>query len=329
LFLLFLLLMKMKTLTTLLFVLAAVVMCVVAHKSSGQCESITWEFDDVSKVLTFSGQGELSGCKSVDKELAKTVVINEGITYIGENEFELWVNLESIVVPESVTVIGNNAFRTSGLKSFHVTKSLEGFYAGSFWECGQLAAFTVDEQNPYFTAVGNVVYSKDKKAIWGYPPARAAENYRIPDGITKIEDCCFQHANHLKRVYIPDGVTSLGYGCFFNSTLTSINLPGSIQSVDQEAFFNNTELTYVSYRGNSEPSWHGLTFDDCPALEYVCVGPNYTSSSFCGRRVEVCNLTSSSFPFSSSSSQLHSSHSSAVMHVPFVALVLLTCIMLF
>ncbi|MBQ8588686.1 MAG: leucine-rich repeat domain-containing protein, partial [Clostridia bacterium] len=84
----------------------------------GECgENTTWSFDPDTYTLTIDGTGAMN-----DYELAldapwyiyakdiKTVVISEGVTYIGANAFKNYVTLLSVKLSSTVTDIGKDAF---------------------------------------------------------------------------------------------------------------------------------------------------------------------------------------------------------------------------
>ncbi|MBQ9531080.1 MAG: leucine-rich repeat protein [Eubacterium sp.] len=107
---------------------------------TGSDESISFELNRKTKTLTISGSGEIkdfSLCENIGKnnigvnapwkdqitnsvfdyqfnsEIIENLVIEEGITSIGEYAFYDYDNLESISIPDSVTSINENAFNQS------------------------------------------------------------------------------------------------------------------------------------------------------------------------------------------------------------------------
>ncbi|MCD7853287.1 MAG: leucine-rich repeat protein [Oscillospiraceae bacterium] len=86
----------------------------VSYATSGTCgDNLTWTLED--DVLTISGEGEMEDydpfapwywqCSSIT-----TVVIEDGITSIGNYAFFGFSSLESVTIPDSVTSIGFEAF---------------------------------------------------------------------------------------------------------------------------------------------------------------------------------------------------------------------------
>lgn len=113
--------------------------------------SITWTLYDDGK-LVFSGSGKMSDYGSVAEELAPpwydyksyitSVVIEDGITYIGEFAFEYLTSLKTVTIADSVTEIGAFAFRnTTSLQSVTIPKGVKYIWAGTFVESGIITVY--------------------------------------------------------------------------------------------------------------------------------------------------------------------------------------------
>ena len=79
--------------------------------SSGTCgEGLTYTYDWDTDKLVISGIGTISD-HCFNNSSIKTVIINDGVSGIGNRTFENCDNLESVTIPASVTTVGRNAFR--------------------------------------------------------------------------------------------------------------------------------------------------------------------------------------------------------------------------
>ena len=87
---------------------------------SGTCgENVTWAYDSGSKTLTISGTGPMEDYDynslnapswigyGIGEEM-KEVVVEEGVTYIGNEAFYADTNLTAVTLPESLIGIGEN-----------------------------------------------------------------------------------------------------------------------------------------------------------------------------------------------------------------------------
>ena len=95
--------------------------------------------------------------------------------------------LTHVAVPASVTYIAPQAFT----------------------RCPSLAAITVDAENPAYSSVDGVLFSKDHTAVIKFPGAKTGD-YTIPAGTTNIGYWAFKSCNNLTSVTVPASVTSNG-----------------------------------------------------------------------------------------------------------------------
>ena len=69
-----------------------------------------------------------------DRDKIKTVVIEDGVTNIGNSAFEICSNLTSVEIPNSVTSIGDNAFNScKSLTSVEIPNSVTSIGNGAFF----------------------------------------------------------------------------------------------------------------------------------------------------------------------------------------------------
>lgn len=137
----------MKTkIFTLLFAIMASVGTVSAV--SGTCgENLKWELT-ADSVLTISGTGTMTNYSSSSSSRApwysnrssvKSVVIEDGVTNIGNYAFYNCSSLTSVTIPNSVTSIGNYAFYyCTGLTSVTIPNSVTSIGESAFSGCTNL-----------------------------------------------------------------------------------------------------------------------------------------------------------------------------------------------
>jgi hypothetical protein len=95
----------------------------------------------------------------------------------------------------------------------------------------------VEEDNPYYTSVDGVLFSKDMTKIVALP-AKLKGVYEIPYGVTSIDDYQFEsYFSGLKGIKLPSTVTKIGRDAFFGcSGLTIVEIPSSVTSIGAQAF---------------------------------------------------------------------------------------------
>ena len=116
-----------------------------ALSSSGSCgTNVTYTFDSSTGLLTISGSGIMYDYSFYDSPFynqssIKSVVINNGVTSIGNYAFSNCSGLTSIEIPDSVTSIGEGAFYDcSGLTSIEIPNSVTSIGEAAFYGCEKL-----------------------------------------------------------------------------------------------------------------------------------------------------------------------------------------------
>lgn len=179
--------------------------------------AITFPADSVCKQI---GAGAFSGCS-------------------------LLVNME---LPDSVAAIGEGAFlNCNELVSLRLPASLSSFDPAMLG-CKKLTDLTVSENNPNFSSVDGVLFSKDKTTLVYYLPTREDAEYTVPDGTKEIADKAFSENVSLTKVTLPASLERVGANAFSNCmSLETISFAAeSKQLVIDDRAFNNTAVSSVS-----------------------------------------------------------------------------------
>lgn len=244
----------------------------IADKS-GKCgEDLTWTYVEANKTLTISGQGamydyeELSGWPQNTittpwftlRHSINKVVLEEGVTSIGNYAFTEFSEITSIKIPNSVKSIGNNAFSgCSSLQSLDIPAEVAEIGNGTFYKC------------------------------------YALEFVGVPNSVTSIGGLAFYDCRNLKSINIPEKVTSIGYEAFCGcSSITSVIIPGSVIDFGQSSFYGCTGLTTITLSEGLTTIAY-CAFEDCTSLETVNI-PN-SLKTIKGNAFRGCTKLSSVF----------------------------------
>ena len=159
----------------------------------------SYDFDSSTGVVTISGTGALDDYTGTDSPFAgntkiTNVVIEDGVTSIGDNMFNGCTGLENVTIPSTVTYVGESAFEdcsslttitvpagaTYGDNAFNGCTSLESVEFGS----GEIAS--KDEA--------------DHNAPWYQP---SVKEIVITPGVTKIGEHAFSDATNIEKLTVP------------------------------------------------------------------------------------------------------------------------------
>ena len=205
---------------------------------NGTCgENVTWTLD--GSTLIISGEGSMDDFEYMMtqwnsfKDRIESVVIEDGVTSIGDCAFVRFTNLKSISIPASVETIGFLPF--------------DG--------CTSLERFDVAEKNAVYSSVDGVLFSKDKTTLKLYPRNKADTEYAIPDGVKTIAKFAFYECQKLQKLSLPASVETIDLsGVDICWSLTEINVAednANYCSVDG-VLFSKDRSTLISYpRGNT------------------------------------------------------------------------------
>ncbi len=224
---------------------------VVANKLINTTGDCTWILDGEG-TLTISGDGAMEDYNADNYapwkgSKVKKVIIEDGVTNIGDWAFANCPNLSSVTIPDSVTSIGNFAFSNcSGLTSVKIPSSVTNIGTGIFSSCSKLTNIKVDNDNPAYCSYFGDLYNKDRTTLLQYAPGYPNSSFVVPDSVNCIYNYAFHGCTILTSVIIPDSVTTIGYDAFSGcNKLTSVSIPESVTYIGVRAFENCPDLTSV------------------------------------------------------------------------------------
>ena len=153
------------------------------------------------------------------------VIIENGVTGIGEFAFRNCTSLTSVTIGNSVIVIGKDAFSNcTSLTSINIPDSVTYIGFSAFEGCTSLTSINIPD---------NVRYIEDS----AFEKCTSLTSVNIPDSVTEIEYCTFSDCFSLTSVTIGNGVTYIHQSAFENCTsLTSVTIPDSVTSIGVYAF---------------------------------------------------------------------------------------------
>ena len=232
---------------------------------SGQCgDDVTYSFNSSTGTLTLSGTGNVWFYYSQNpspfykNDAIKKVIIGEGITGLGRQDFYGCKNLTTVSFPNTLTFIEDSAFAgCTSLNSITLPSSITKINMSAFWDTG----FYDNPSN----WVNGVLYIGDILADTNAD--LTSDEYTVKSGTRLI--CA---------------------GAFSGrKSLTSITIPSSVKIIGEEAFNGCKALKKVNI--SSLKAWCDITFNHEGYSYYNNYNPLYYAKKLYLNGTHITNLT--------------------------------------
>lgn len=256
----------------------------------------TWEDGTVmtytitdNGILTISGV--LKDWNSVyirSKAPFHHIVIEEGITTIGNSKYGMFYhmeNIEELTLPSSLISIGDKAFNECiNLKRINFSDGLVSIGKEAFRCCERLE---------------RVVFPKTLKVIkeMAFGGCKSLETVTIPNGLHTIESNAFRFCKALQNINIPLSVKKRGreifYGC---ESLEEVIQPDGNIIVGRHFIYTEPGgLEYFCQISNINPakSWTVIKPDDPFEIDGEVVLPNYVERN--GKKYKVDSIAEEAY----------------------------------
>ena len=261
---------------------------------SGYCgkdgDEVYWKFTS-DGVLTIYGEGQMGDYYVLNQSYntwhrrhneITAIVIEKGITRIGDQAFLDCQKITNITIPEGVTYIGAEAFKGCyALANVTLPESLAELGASAFHQCNELRSIRIPDG---ITVIREKTFANCNLTDIRLPSNLteierlafewcAFETLALPETVTTIGELAFARTG-LKEITIPNSVTKLGKGVLFCCpSLTKVTLPENLVELPVDAFSMCTELTEINLP-DSITVIGEEAFNACYALTKLILPPN-------------------------------------------------------
>lgn len=248
----------------------------IAPSYNGVCGTqAKWQYNIDEKKLTIFGTGEMYNYTA--KEPAPwqkldilSIVVDDGITSIGnyaftnctwvgeiklpdtvvsigDYSFKSCINLTYISLPDNITTIGSFAFDgCKELPSINIPSKLNTLSSHIFTNCVSFTEFTIPSN---IKTLENGVFSGCSGLI----------NFVFPETVESIGESTFFNCSNLKNVTFSDSITSIPSCTFFwCENLTTVAIGKNAKNIGLTAFEHCDNLAEIYYNG-TEQEWNTIT----------------------------------------------------------------------
>ena len=221
----------------------------------------------------------------------ENLILPNTLITIGEEMF-YQSKLKTVVIPANATTIGNSAFeQCASLISIDIPANVETIGTAVFWGCSSLTTVTFEKGSQLKTIGGG---SSSYYGAFSY--CTALTSIEIPASVETIGASAFKRCSKLATVTFEKGsqLKTIGggysssshfgtysdyYGAFSDcSSLTSIEIPASVETIEATAFKRCSKLTTITFEkgsllktigGGYYSSYYHGAFSDCSSLTSI------------------------------------------------------------
>ena len=264
----------------------------VGYSAFKRCSSLTTvTFEKESQLKTIGGDYYYGGAFS-DCTALTSIEIPASVETIGNTAFSDCSSLATVTFEKGsrLKTIGNNAYyRCTSLTSIEIPASVETIEKKAFMHCSSLATVTFEKGSQLKTIAGD---SYDG----AFSDCTALTSIEIPASVETIEATAFKRCSQLATVTFEKGsqLKTIGggysssshfgtysdyYGAFSDcSSLTSIEIPASVETIEATAFKRCSQLATVTFEKGSQlktigggyySSYYHGAFSDCSSLTSI------------------------------------------------------------
>ncbi|MDR0620187.1 MAG: leucine-rich repeat protein [Bacteroidales bacterium] len=234
-------------------------------------ETVNWILTTDS-VFTVSGEGDMPDYNSWgspwynDRQKIKDVVIETGVTRIGNNAFNSCSNLFSVIIGDSVKSIGRSAFENGeNLYSVVFGRGIKEIDMYAFENCNNLSTVSFNADSCGDFSMG---FSHPFSNI------TTLETINIGSNVKRIP-AYFAYRLKLRSIDIPNSVTSIGVSAFgFCDSLTDVIIGSGVKKIEYSAFGYCGNLANVYFNADSCVNFAVTTFTNDTMLQTINIGNN-------------------------------------------------------
>lgn len=233
---------------------------VIADGNCGKdAADVTWTLTK-DGTLTISGQGATADYQFgkspwySNKSQIQQVVVEDGVTGLGNYLFYDCSNIGQIILPNSVTGIGSNTFMyCRALTELELPDQVESIGEGAFWGCSGLTEMSLPES---VKSVGNSAFYE----------CTSLTKATLPNSVESIGNQVFYDCENLESVTLPGKMTALGYSFFqYCSKLACVEIPDSVTEIGPRVFKGCAGLKDITLPNGLE-TIGSSAFEDCTGL---------------------------------------------------------------
>jgi len=179
----------------------------------------------------------------------RKIIIEEGVTSIGEGAFSNCYYLNNVSLPSTLQTIGDYAFYgIYDLKAIQIPENVSHIGIEVFSMCRDMEFVTVSQNNStYANDANGVLYSKNMEILYYYPLNNPLESYTTHPKTKHIEYRAFHNCDNFISIQLNDTLETIDESAFeYADGLKAIHIPATVYNIGDMAFSGCESLTEIT-----------------------------------------------------------------------------------
>lgn len=242
----------------------------------GMFDGCTWlETLNMPQGVTEIGKRTFGGCKSLDVELPphlerigdkafyrsgiKNAILPDTVRSIGSGAFEQTRSMVSATLPTTITAVPERMFYASYVERVSLPVGLQSIGKAAFFNCMHLTDLQLPEG--LITIEGSA-----------FSGCTVLKELTLPGSLKHVGEKVFGGSN-IEIVHVEEGITELAPVMFADCPLTQVDLPDTLTTIQDAAFYNCTKLKEITLPNSVTQLGEGV-FQGCSSLSQVRLSEN-------------------------------------------------------
>lgn len=179
-----------------------------------------------------------------------------------------------LVIPASVEYIGQtfavkeieNGPQFGNAKTLSLPNSITKEVKWWVADLSSLEAFIVEDDNPIYTVVGGVLYTKDKVTLYRCPAKKAFTSADFLPETKYLGSYAFYKNTAISDLVIPNTISDTELNTFYASSITSVFIPATLSYLSNADFGSCAQLTSVTFENSAVMSFAWDAFNNSKIL---------------------------------------------------------------
>lgn len=237
-----------------------------AFAGNAELTKVIWNATAAETIYEASGAGLVRAIFNGCGKLA-TVTVGDNVESLPDYFLPNNTRVTKIDLPAGIESVGDSAFNgCTALAEISNANKLQTIGQDAFTGTPWLTEYLKTDGLVY---LGSVLYVYN-----GEMPADTS--ITVKDGTTAIANGAFDGKSNLVAVTLPDTLTTIGNRAFAGTSLTTLTIPASVESIGSEAFTDVETLTSVTFNEGLK-TIGANAFDGCSLLNTIALPNSLTS----------------------------------------------------